>query len=99
MYFWREDYFQTLKDVAAEAKMSPEWADYAAFCSEYERGLRPRAFAILEQFMHSMERASFADRRRFVSWLMSRSDGREGRSMLIPHPLHIRVIEPTLLEW
>ena len=67
MYFWREDCFRTLKDVAAEAKMSPEWADYAAFCTEYERGLRPKAFAILEQFMHSMERASFADRQRFVS--------------------------------
>jgi hypothetical protein len=40
MYFWREDCFQTLKDVAAKAEMTPEWADYAAFCTEYERGLR-----------------------------------------------------------
>ena len=34
-----------------------------------------------------------------MSWLLSISYGREGRHMLIPHPLNIRVVEPTLLEW
>ena len=57
MYFWRDEYFQTLKDVAAEARTVPAWADYAAFCEEYERGLRPEAFNILERFTSSMERA------------------------------------------
>ena len=99
MHFWRKDYFQTLKDVAAEAGTSPDWADYAAFCLEYERGLRAQAFAILERFIHSLEHAPFAERRRFVSWLMNRADGRQGRTMLVPHPLHLRVVEPTLLEW
>jgi hypothetical protein len=99
MYFWREDYFKTLKDVAAEARAVPEWADYAAFCEEYERGLRREAFTILERFMSPLARAPFAERRRFVSWLSRRADRREGRHMLIPHPLHVRVVEPTLLEW
>jgi hypothetical protein len=31
MHFWREKYFQTLKDIAAEARTVPGWADYAAF--------------------------------------------------------------------
>jgi hypothetical protein len=26
----------------------PEWSEYAAFCEEYERGLRREAFIILE---------------------------------------------------
>jgi hypothetical protein len=99
MHFWRKEYFQTLKDIAADAAAVPEWVDYAAFCSQYERGLRGQAFAILERFLSSMERAKFADRRRFVSWLMQRADGREGRHMLVPHPLQVRVVEPTLLEW
>ena len=99
MHFWAEDYFKTLKDVAAEARAVPEWADYAAFCEEYERGLRSNAFAILERFMSSVERAPFAERRRFVSWLSREGDRREGRHRLIPHPLYVRVVAPTLLEW
>lgn len=99
MWFWRDAYFQTLKDVAAEASASPEWADYAAYCSEHERGLRRQAFAILDRFISQMERASFAERRRFVSWLLHRADLREGSHTLTPHPLCKRVIEPTLAEW
>jgi hypothetical protein len=99
MHHWREDYFQTLKDVAAEARTFPEWADYADFCAEYEKGLRRRALAVLERFIASLESAPFAERRRFVSWILNRAEGREGRDMLIPHPLHRRVVEPTLLEW
>jgi len=99
MHFWRKDYFQTLKDVATEARTVPAWADYAAFCEEYERGLRDKAFNILERFTSSMERAPFAERRRFVSWLSQRADHREGRHMLIPHHFYIRIVEPTLLEW
>jgi hypothetical protein len=99
MYFWREEYFKTLKEVAAEARAVPEWADYAVFCEEHERGLRHEAFAILERFMSSLECAPFADRRRFVSWLSRQADRREGRRMLVPHPLYVRILEPTLLEW
>ena len=99
MHFWREDYFKTLQDVAAEARAVPVCADYAAFCEDYERGLRSKAFAILEHFMSSLERAPFAERQRFVSWLSRHADRREGRHMLIPYPLHVRIVEPTLLEW
>ena len=99
MYFWAENDFKTLKDVAAEARTVPEWADYAAFCEEYERGLRGKAYTILERFMSHLERAPFPERRRFVSWLSGRSDRREGRQRLIPHPLQVRVVEPTLIEW
>ncbi len=95
-HFWRDDYFQALRDVATEASASPEWADYAAFCTEYERGLRPQAFAILDRFIESLERTSFAERRRFVSWLLNRADGHGGRHMLVPHPLQQRIVELTL---
>jgi hypothetical protein len=99
MWFWRDAYFQTLKDVAAEASQSPQWADYATYCAEHERGLRRQAFKILDRFIAQMERAPFAERRRFVSWLLHRADLRDGSHMLVPHPLRTRVIEPTLGEW
>jgi hypothetical protein len=99
MYYWREGYFKDLNAAAAAANASGKWRDYGTFCLEYERGLRHQAFSTLERFIHTMEREPFAERRTFVSWLMSISYGREGRGMLIPHPLKIRVVEPTLLEW
>jgi hypothetical protein len=98
-HFWRKNFFKTLKDVGEEASMSPEWEDYALFCSEYERGLRQQAFTTLGRFMQTLERAPFEERRRFVSWLLNRADRYDGGHMLAPHPLRIRVIEPTLLEW
>jgi hypothetical protein len=99
MDYWRKDYFKTLIDVANAARMVPEWAEYAAFCDEYERGLRHDAFTILERFISFMEHAPFEKRRQFVRWISQEADGRQGRHMLIPHPLFVRVIEPTLLEW
>jgi len=99
MHFWRQEYFKTLKEIADEARAVPQWADYTAFCELYERGLRNDAFTVLTRFISSLERSDFAERRRFVSWILKRADGRDGRHMLVPHPLHIRVIEPTLLEW
>jgi len=99
MHFWRKRYFETLRDIAREAGATPEWSRYAAYCLECERGFRQRAFAILDQFISSMERAEFGERRRFVSWLLTRAEGRDGREVLLPHPLRLRVVEPTLLEW
>jgi hypothetical protein len=99
MHYWAKEYFETLKVVAKAARTVPEWADYATFCEEYERGLRRDALVVLDRFISSMERAPFAARRRFVGWLTQQADGRDGRHRLIPQPLQVRIVEPTLLEW
>lgn len=98
-WYWRQDYFRTLKDVGGEAARSPAWADYAAFCAEYESGLRTQAFSTLERFILALERAPFTERRQFVSWLMHATDGTSGAHMAVPHPLRWRIVEPTLVEW
>src|SRR5579871_6437884 len=100
MHYWREQYFKTLKNAATSAvSESADWQAYADFCLKYERGFRDQAFLILERFIVRMEREPFIERRRFVSWLVEIAEGQEGRHMLIPYPLKIRVVEPTLLEW
>jgi hypothetical protein len=99
MHHWRKDYFETLQEVATDASQSPEWVDYATFCRLYESGLRKQAFNTLDHFISATKQAPFSDRRRFVSWIMSKAEGRKGSHMLLPHPLFIRLIEPTLLEW
>jgi hypothetical protein len=100
MHYWREEYFGTLRKAAADAvRESPGWQDYADYCLEYERGLRSQAFVILGRFISRMEREPFEERRRFVSWLMQMADEQKGSHMLVPHPLRLRIVEPTLLEW
>jgi len=99
MYYWRKDYFETLNHAASSANSIASWPEYARFCLEYERGLRRQAFAILQGFISNMEREPFAERRRFISWLLMMAEGREGQHLLIPNPLQIKVVEPTLLEW
>jgi hypothetical protein len=99
MHYWRKEYFETLEVAAKAARSVPEWADYATFCEEYEKGMRHNALVILDRFISSIERAPFAMRQRFVAWLAQQADGRDGRHMLIPRSLQIRLVEPTLLEW
>jgi len=88
-----------LKDVACEASTVPEWADFAAYCTDQERGLRRQAFVAVERFISQMEAAPFAERKRFVSWLLHRAEGRDGWHMLVPQPIRARLVEPTCAEW
>jgi hypothetical protein len=98
--YWREGYFETLRKAAADAVCeSADWQDYADFCLKSECGLRSQAFSILERLISRMELEPFPERRRFVRWLMSMSYRQEGRHMLLPYPLRLRIVEPTLLEW
>jgi len=100
MHYWRKEYFELLKKAAADAvSQSARWQNYADFCLEYECGLRKQAFLILERFISHMEREPFIERRCFVSWLMKTAEGQKGSHMLIPRPLAVRIVEPTLLEW
>src|SRR5258708_6159725 len=74
LLYWRRDWFHSLKEIAREAAQSSAWTGYAMYCAELERGLRKRALLLLDRFVSRMERASFADRKAFVSWLLSRID-------------------------
>ncbi len=99
MLHWRDDYFENLRRFASLARAIPEWSDYATFCEKYEQGLRQEAFGHLEHFIEYLEKSPFSERRKFVSWLLPRVEGREGKHMLVPHPLSNRIIQPTLCEW
>ena len=96
---WRGRSFEVLRNIAEAAHVREEWPEYASFCTVYEKGLRKDAFVHLERFLCQIERAPFAERKTFISWLLHRAEGQDGRDMLLPHPLRIRLLEPTLLEW
>ena len=71
MQYWRDDFFKTLVDIAADAAKFPDWADYAAFCLEYERGLRPQAFAVLERLLGKLLPVTCLTKVFLVEFLMS----------------------------
>jgi hypothetical protein len=99
MYFWRKDSFESLKSAADDARATPEWVGYATFCAEMELGLRKQELNSLARFIEEMERKPFSDRRQFVSWLCMRTCQSWENSILMPHPLRFRIVEPTLAEW
>jgi hypothetical protein len=99
MWFWRERYYQALQEAVAAAGAFPEWAAFAAYCTDCQSGLRRQAFAKLDQFIAGLEGAAFAERQRFIRWLLRQADPRDGCHLLLPHPLRQRVILPTLEEW
>lgn len=99
MHFWRQDYFESLRELIADATKFPEWSDYFEYCELLERGLRKKALAKLNNFVSSLLTTSFDERRRFVSWLYNRVWNTKHLNAFIPHPLDKRLAEPTLREW
>jgi hypothetical protein len=99
MHYWNKDFFETLKLAAASAEnQAANWQEYVDFCLQSEKGLRSQALVSLNKFIEKIERKPFSERRKFVRWLMRNFQGRESY-MLAPHPLKVRIVEPTLLEW
>jgi hypothetical protein len=96
---WRENWFDSLTEIGREAGQCPAWVAYSQFCAQLEQGLRKQALLTLNKFISRMESAEFPERKAFVSWLLGRIDQRAEKSILAPHPLQKRLIEPTLAEW
>lgn len=88
-----------LKEIPPQASVSPEWADYEIFCSQRTRGLREQAFQTLDRFIAPFEKKPFAERRRFVSWVLHWIYDHGERQIFLPHQLSKRLLEPTLKEW
>lgn len=63
-----------------------------------DKGLRKQAFAGLSSWLTEFQSVSFADRRDLVDWLIQLDLEAEVR-VLLPHPVHEKIIKPTLDEW
>ena len=90
-----------LRNVAALASSNAEWADYAAYCTDRERGLRRPAFQHLDCFLVIAQSWTVDERKEFVNWLCMRlaEFGESDGYGLIPRPLVDQLIFPTLGEW
>jgi hypothetical protein len=88
-----------MRSVEVKAKGFPGWEGYARFCGDLQRGLRKQAFEALEGFIAKLELAPLIERCQFVHWLLSEIDQAGSNTLLAPHPLKVRIVDPTLLEW
>lgn len=66
MWFWNQENFEGLRQVAEEVARDPRLADFAAYCSKREAGLRREALAALSRFLTSAARWEVAEQRAFA---------------------------------
>jgi hypothetical protein len=98
-WYWRDDNFRGLAELSALARTEPDVAGFADYLALRERGLRTRAFASLDAFLAGAATWPFDRRRRFVDWLLGVRHARPEVVDLLPVPLRVRPVRPTVDEW
>lgn len=99
MYYWRDEDFSILTEASRIASANHAWSEYAKYCEMLEKGLRKEAFSHLSKFTESSARWSFSEKKKFVSWLYHYAYPKRFLNSLLPHPLRVNFLEPTLVEW
>jgi hypothetical protein len=74
-------------------------AGYAEYCRLRESGLRSQAFAALARFITFAAALPDRERRALSDWLMSTREQHNRVDEVLPHPLKVNVVEPTLEAW
>ncbi|PXV61216.1 hypothetical protein CLV62_12549 [Dysgonomonas alginatilytica] len=91
---------EALLILANSTKEKVEWAEYANYCSDREKGLRKTAFEHLNTFIKDAQKWVLTQRIEFVSYIFpyfeTVQDADYGG---FPQPLSEKVIKPTLEEW
>ena len=99
MWYWRDEDFSVLAEASRIASANPAWVEYAKYCELLEKGLRKDALVKLSNFIESSSAWPFAERKEFVSWLYLFAYPTRFLDQLLPHPLRVKLLEPTLAEW
>jgi hypothetical protein len=92
------DYDQLIL-IAGEAAAEEEWRGYASYLTSRGRGLRRDALAALDLFLTEATGWPFRERLRLTRWIGDRRARVFDTGLLMPQPLHARLISPTVLEW
>ncbi|GGA88296.1 hypothetical protein GCM10011521_28330 [Arenimonas soli] len=99
MWFWRDSYFEELRAVASAAAERTEWQAYASYCTQLEKGLRKPALVTLGGFVADLCQQPFSQRRAFLAWLLPIASESKASHMLVPHPLWLGLVRPSVVEW
>jgi hypothetical protein len=97
---WEQERAALLASLAEEAARTPEWARYAAYCNERERGLRRTALEHMTAFLDETATWDDRGRREFVEWLCVRLQFHpDVAHHATPQTMVERLLHPTLRKW
>ena len=99
MYYWRKNNYEGLLEVASSLEDETELHLYAQYCRLRENGLRKQALSQLKEFIEIAELWNINQRYEFVDRLYWIKENNSEIYDLIPHPLHVAIVEPTIAEW
>lgn len=99
MWYWNQQNFEGLIAVADSIADQPLWTLFAQYCRLREKGLRPQAMQSITQLISEAANWDDSDRRRFADWIYSTSLRNPEVHQLIPKPLNLRLLIPTLSQW
>ena len=99
MYYWRDQSFKDLKEVANSQEAKVEFPLYGLYCEQREKGLRKLSFETLTAFISEGQKWPDEKKFCFVSWIYSVGYGKSFINDLIPHQLYDRFIKPVLNHW
>lgn len=98
MYYWNQDNFKGLKDIAERYSAKNDYEAFANYCFLKEKGLRKQAHIAIEDFISLTKRKSIEEQREIARELVSLSYFNKDVHQLIPHQLHQFLIV-ILKDW
>jgi len=95
-----KDQNEALLAIGNSALKNSNWADYANYCFDREKGLRKEALAYLDKFLNSTEEWTDEMKIEFTKFLFSYFETFEESDYgAFPQPLSNRLVKPTLEKW
>ncbi len=99
MWYWNRENFEGLVAVADSIADQPQWQLYAQYCRLREKGLRPQSLRAITELIAEAAGWTHQARRQFADWIYSTSLCNRKVHQLIPTPLKLDLLVPTLQEW
>jgi len=88
----------SLSELARVAADKPGWKGFALYLGLRASGLRKDALRALNAFLTDAEAWLYEGRLSFLRWLTSQDGVSPHNSLLMPEPIHRRLICPTVVE-
>jgi hypothetical protein len=97
--YWNQQNFEGLSTIADQAMGRAHLKTFGVYCQLRSSGLRKKALDALRTFLSAARALAFDERKEIVSWLLETQLCAPAVNQLLPQPLIVELIEPTLSEW
>lgn len=99
MHYWNQDNFEGLIDLASEFSSTPELSLLAVYCELREKGVRPKAFTALDQFIKNTLKLKTQEQRKIVLKILEADARTPSAHQFLTHPILTKLIFPVLSDW